>query len=116
MIVRAIDGTGDWEFGQSLNDYLTAQNAVSQSIATRLRSFLGDCFFDQGSGINWFGLLGGKDQLSLNLAVSAVILNTENVLSLNQLSINVSTERAVTISYTVQTSYSMSTNTIQVSI
>lgn len=116
MKVRALTATGDWTFGKGANDYKSGNNAVAQLIQTRLYSFLGDCFFDQGAGINWFGFLGGKDQLGLNLAISATIANTENVLRLNQLSVNLTSTRRISISYNVTTSFSTLSNTVVVQI
>jgi len=116
MIVRALDGDHDWTFGQGLNNYLKDQNAVAQDINTRLNSFLGDCFFDQGAGINWFGFIGSKESLALNLAISAVILNTLNVLSINQLYVRLTAQRAFSVAYDVQTSFSQTTGTVQVTI
>lgn len=108
MRVRALDANGDWTYGKGLNDYVTQNRAVAQNIQTRLLSFLGDCFFDLGAGIDWFTFLGGKDQLSTNLAVSAVILNTTDVTGIRQLSIVLSpTTRKLTIQYKVQTTFSV---------
>lgn len=106
MKVRALDIDHDWTFGKGQNDYLRDQKAVVQSINTRLQCFLGDCFFDQGAGIDWFTFLGGKDQLSLNLSISAVILNTEEVTAIKQLSTNLSIVRQFSVSYQVQTTFS----------
>lgn len=108
MIVRALDSDGDWTFGQSLNNYLSANAAVAQTIETRLSSFLGNCFFDLGAGIDWFNFLSGsKSQLALNLSISAVILNTPDVTGILQLSANLnSLTRSFTIVYRVQTTYS----------
>lgn len=105
-IVRAINTQGDWTFGQSLNNYLSANMAIQQSIKTRLLSFLGDCFFDVLAGINWFNLLGSKNQTALNLSVSAIILNTQNVTGILQLSISLTQNRNFTINYNAQTVYS----------
>lgn len=113
MRVRALDGTGDWLFGKGQNDYKTGNAAVAQNIQTRLSSFLGDCFFDLGAGIDWFNLLGGKDQIAINLAVNAVILNTENVTGILQVGLNLSTSRIISISYKVQTTYSVLTSSFQ---
>lgn len=113
MRVRALDINGDWTFGKGQNDYLTGNAAVSQNIGTRLESFLGDCFFDQSAGIDWFNLLGAKDQTALNLSISAVILNTQNVTGLNQLSAVLSTARVFTVTYDVQTTYSRVTGNFQ---
>lgn len=106
MIVRALTATGDWTFGKGLQDYKSGVSAVSQNIQTRLSSFLGDCFFDQNAGIDWFNFCGGsKSELAVNLAVSAVILNTQFVTGLVQLSLSLNrVTRRISISYTVTTS------------
>ena len=113
MIVRAIDPvTRAWYFGKGLNDYRRTTDAIVQSIDTRLSSFVGGCFFDLGAGINWFYLLGAKDQISLNLAISTVILNTPNVTGILQLSTSLNdVTRAFTVQYQVQTTYSAASAT-----
>ena len=107
MLVRALDNTGDWTFGKGLNDYKKNNAAIMQLLNTNLNEFLGNCFFNTGAGVNWFYLLGGKDQIALNIAISRVILNTDDVVAMNQLSVNVDpiTRRCV-VTYTVTTSYS----------
>lgn len=109
MIVRALVDD-DWTFGNGISNYLSANAAVKQNIQTRLSSFVGNCFFDMGAGIDWFTFLGSKgsnNTLQLSLALSSLILNTPNVLGLLQLSFNLSTERVFSITYQVQTSYSV---------
>lgn len=102
MIVRALDKTNhDWLFGKGQNDYKRGNDALVQVIRTRLLMFLGDCFFATDQGVNWFNLLGGKDEVAINLAVSAVILNTPNVTSLTQLSINLDSSRLLAIVYSI---------------
>lgn len=105
MIVRALDPDGDWLFGKGKNDYLKDNDAIAQTIQTRLRSFLGNCFFDTTSGVDWFNLLGAKNQTALNLSISTVILNTPNVLSINQISVTLDRKRNLTISYEVKTPF-----------
>lgn len=105
MIVRALDSLHDWQFGKGLNDYFFNQDAIVQNINTRLNSFLGDCFFDQNAGIDWFGFIGSKNQMGLNLAIAAVILNTENVLSMIQLTNTLSESRVFSVSYNVSTTF-----------
>lgn len=113
MRVRALDSNGDWEYGKGQNDYKVNRDAVQQNIQTRLSSFLGDCFFDTGAGINWFGFLGGKDQLGLNLSVSAIILNTQFVLGMIQLSIVLDpVSRNLVIRYSVNTAFGALTGTL----
>ena len=113
MRVRALDGTHDWTFGKGRNNYLRDNAAVAQNIDTRLNSFLGDCLFDSGAGIDWFNLLGNKNRLALNLAVSAVILNTAYVSGILQLSINLDSARNLTITYRVQTVFSRISSVFQ---
>lgn len=108
MMVRQVDtATGDWTFGHGLNNYVRANQAVMQNIATRLRSVLGDCFFDVSAGIDWFNLLGAKDETALQLAIAAVILNTTGVTKMVNLGVTRNAARLVTVSYQVLTQYSV---------
>lgn len=115
--VRAIDGNNDWLFGKGKNDYKFSLDAVAQNIKTRLQSFLGDCFFAEEEGIDWFNLLGGKNKLALNLAISSTILNTDEVTFIKDftLSINPNTREA-TINYDILTVYGESTNSFQLDL
>lgn len=100
--VRALSSTGDWTGGAGRLNYLYATNAIQQNIVTRLNSILGDCFFSTQDGINWFYFLGSKNQVGLNLAVSATIINTPGVSRLNQLAITLNRKtRELTIQYNV---------------
>lgn len=111
MIVRALDALGDWTFGKGRNDYFANNAAIIQNIATRLNSYLGDCFFALDAGIDWFNLLGTKNPQALELAVRAVILNTVGVTSLVDVLISVDeTSRKINMTYTVETVYSAVNN------
>lgn len=109
--VRALDSNHDWTYGAGRGNYLAANSAIAQNINTRLSSFLGNCFFDLGAGIDWFNLLGAKDQTALQLAISSVILNTSQVTGLLQFSTSLSVKRVFSVSYTVQTVYSVTSST-----
>jgi hypothetical protein len=106
MKVRAIDADGDWTYGKGFNDYKTNNAAIAQNIATRLRCFLGDCFFALNEGVDWWTLIGSKNQIALNLAISAVILKTDLVTGILQLSTNLDANRKLTLSYEVATVFS----------
>lgn len=106
MIVRALDENNDWTFGKGRNNYMRDQDAIAQNIKTRLQSFLGNCFFDLPAGVDWFNLLGSKNQLGLELNVRTVILNTPFVTSIVKLEIVTNpVTRAITMTYTVETAY-----------
>lgn len=108
MRVRSIDIDSDWLFGKGRNDYKRDLKATMQNLQTRLSSFLGDCFFDLEAGIDWLNLLGAKDQLPLELAISSVILNTQDVTGLLLLNVSRDSARNLTLTYRVQTSYGTS--------
>lgn len=116
MRVRAVDVNHEWMFGKGRNDYITDNLAIGQNIKTRLLSFLGDCFFDQTAGIDWFNYLGGKDRFALELAIRAIILNTEGVTGINQLFSNLFQDRLLSVSYSVFTVYSQVSNTVEVDL
>jgi len=117
MNVRAIDGNGDWVFGTGRGAYLKDNAAVAQRVRCRLLMFLNECFFDMTSGIDWFNLLGSKDQVALNLSVTATILNTPEVSGIISLATDLNrTTRAFTIQYSVQTVYSQLSATVQLTL
>ncbi len=105
MRVRTVDAENDWLFGKGRNDYSQDNKAVAQLIQTRLQSFLGDCFFASNEGLDWWNLLGSKNQIALNLAITSVILNTPNVIRLRQLSVSLDEQRNFTVQYEVNTAF-----------
>lgn len=110
MIVRSLTGTGDWTFGSGRNNYKSGNSAVAQSIQTRIMSFLGDCFFATEEGIDWFNLLGGKNQSSLNLAIAKTIRNTPEVTRITQLSVTLNAERVFRVEYNAYTATGLVTD------
>jgi hypothetical protein len=109
MKMRALDSNGDWTFGKGKANFLTFVDAINQSIQTRLKSFLGDCFFDSGAGIDWFTRLGENNDLTLQLEIGTILLNTYGVNGVLELSLTRDPEtRALTLSYQVSTIYSVS--------
>lgn len=105
MIVRSVDGNNDWNFGKGRNDYKRNSSAVAQLIKTNLLMFLGECFFATNQGVDWFNLLGAKDQTALKLAINTTILNTTGVSGLVEINYRLSEDRAAIISYSVDTIY-----------
>lgn len=105
IIVRALDATGDFTFGAGLNNYKQNLLAVAQDIQMNLMSFVGDCFFATSARIDWWNLLGGKNQGAITLAVNTTILNTTGVTGIIQTSINLTDGRELLIQYSVNTVY-----------
>jgi len=117
MIIRALDGNHDFQFGQSLQSYLTDNAAIAENVQTRLLSFLNDCFFDMGAGIDWFRLMGSKNTLQeILLTIRAVILSSYGVVKVNSITPSVSAStRKLSVTYSIDTIFSKSySQTIQV--
>lgn len=79
MRFRNLTIEGDWCFGKGRNSFLMNDEALMMNIRTRLLSFLGDCFFDEEAGIDWWNLLGGKNLKSLLASVQRVVLRSSQV-------------------------------------
>lgn len=106
MRVRSVDINNDWLFGKGRNDYKRDKMALAQKLKTRIQSFLGDCFFAQNEGIDWFNLLGSKRTADLQLAITTIILNTEGVTEITSLNASLNkTTRNISIVYSVNTIY-----------
>lgn len=117
MILRAIDANGDWTYGKGANDYKTNIPALAQNIKTRLNSFLGDCFFDRGAGVDWFNLLGAKNQVALTLAIGAIISSTQNVTGILSLTMDLNAvTRGIVIQYRISTNLGVTSASTTVTI
>lgn len=108
MRVRSLDGGGDWNFGHSQTDYIIGNDAIGQNIATRLRSFLGDCFFDTAAGVDWLNLLEIGRQTDLRRSIQSTIIATSGVTAINSFDFFVNEKRELTINYNISTIYSPS--------
>lgn len=112
MIVRELDENSDWTYGKGKNNYLKDKKALGQTLGTRLKSFLGDCFFALQDGIDWYNLLSTPgSELQLRLSISATILNTVGVTGLQEIGFSIDERtRAATITYRVATIYGLISN------
>jgi hypothetical protein len=86
ITVRKLDDNKDWTFGQGLANYQDKDNAIAQNVSTRLKSFMYDWFLDQQANIDWFNILGQKNnkQVILNV-VKTTVLNTDGVISVSDI-------------------------------
>ena len=108
MIIRNLDENGDWTLGAGKGNYLTKDDAIALHIKTRVLSWLGDCFFAQTEGIDWYNRLGSKNQLVLlNLDLRRIILQSFGVTALIDLDLSLQ-GRNLTATYTINTIYSTS--------
>ena len=105
MKVRAIDSTNDWTFGKGRNNYKSGIDAVAQNIKTRLQSFLADCFFDMSAGLDWFNINSSKDLEAAKISIITLLLNTEDVIKVEEIAVSLGSNRIMLITYDVNTSY-----------
>jgi len=116
MIIRNLDQNGDWVFGQGNGNYLTQNNAIGLNIKTRLLSWVGDCFFDLGAGIDWLNRLSKKNQRQLlENDIRRVILQSYGVVGIVNFGTDL-TGRKFSANYSVNTIYSSVTDSIGVQL
>jgi hypothetical protein len=118
IINRALDGAGDWTWGQGLSSFNTGQAAVAQDVGTRLLLFLGDFFFAMLCGVDWWNLCSSKNPAAQNgiiLQTRQMILGTvggypsSGVTSINSLNVYLNPRtRQLSLEYNINTIYTTS--------
>lgn len=97
MRVSRLDSGKDWTFGKGPANYAINSEAIRQNVETRLLSFANDWFLDVTLNIDWFNILGNRNnEQTIKNEVTRVVLETEGVLTLDKYEIVVS-EREATI-------------------
>lgn len=88
MSVARLDDTGDWTLGLGVGGYATRTDEISQNVVTRIRSFANDWFLDVGAEIDWFNILGNKNNEETILReVERVARATDGVLRVRNVSV-----------------------------
>lgn len=116
-MIRAIDASGDFSFGQGRQNYLSGEAEINQDIATALKVFLGECFFNTSAGVDWWNLLGKSDLAGILLQCRAVIASRAGVTKITSVNayLNALT-RALIVDYKVSTIFSLQTaNSVAIS-
>jgi hypothetical protein len=75
------------------------------NIKTRLLEWVGNCFFNLNAGIDYMNLLDKGQKDNLLLAIKYIILTSEGVIRLNQLSAELDSKRNLAVSYEIDTIY-----------
>jgi hypothetical protein len=104
LLMRALDSDGDWTFGKSKQNYIIEAIALKQSIATRVKSWKGNCFFSLTDFVDYDKYLDIGTQALLELELKKVISQTPGVLRINSFS-SASSDRAFTFTCQVDTDY-----------
>lgn len=80
MATSRITEEGDWTFGQGLANYARGSEEVAQNVKTRIKMFKNDWFLDVLDGIDWFNILGNRNnQETIINELTRVVSNTNGV-------------------------------------
>lgn len=85
MSVSRITENGDWTFGKGKANLAVNSEEIRQNVVTRLKSFANDWFLDISANIDWFNILGNKNnEQTIRSEVTRVVLATEGVATLDK--------------------------------
>lgn len=108
MKVRRLSDNNDWTFGNGQANYLKDNDAILQNVTTRLKSFRNDWFLDSDANIDWFNILGSKEnkQIIIN-EVERVTLQTVGVTKINLIELTETENRGAKIAVNLDTIYTV---------
>jgi hypothetical protein len=114
MRYRKLDENGDMSFGSGLADfYIDVPEAISQSVLTRLRLWVGEWFLDESEGTPYSqAVLGVGKRQTIEPAMRARILSTPGVTEIVSLNVVIDdNKRSARITSEINTIYGTSTLT-----
>ncbi len=104
---RSLNADLDWTWGAGRQNYATLENAINLDVATALKVFLGEIFWATNVGVDWWNLLGGKNEIAIILQTRSVIIAREGVQRITSLiPILDRRTRQLRLTYAIDTKYS----------
>ncbi len=104
---RSLDSNLDWTWGSGRQNYSTLEKAVNLDIATALKVFLGEIFWATNVGVDWWNLLGGKNETAIVLQTRSTIIAREGVQRITSLvPVLDRRTRNLNLTYAIDTKYS----------
>ncbi|MED6004879.1 MULTISPECIES: hypothetical protein [Enterobacteriaceae] len=104
MIVRALDSSHDWTFGNNSTDYLQKSAAIKQCVITAVLSVRNDWFLALEHGVNWMDYLGRSTNMDmLEDDLKSAILAVDGVYLITNMSIDLDRQKrhaTISIQYT----------------
>jgi hypothetical protein len=108
MRIRSLASDGDWIFGSGKSAYANGDKAILLNIATTLKTFLGECFFDTAMGMPWFDLIDQRNKDVVMLFIKSAITELYGVLEVNELEYTIDSDRKLTLKYYIKTMFTES--------
>jgi len=105
MIFRSLDSNKDWRFGGGKSSYTKTGEAIRLNLETTIKTFKGECFFDQNRGLPWFDLINITDKAAVVLYIKSIMIKLYGVTKVNALEYTVDINRVFTIKYDISTLY-----------
>lgn len=108
MTFRGLTASGDWTWGNGVQNYLVNEPAIEANIQTALQIFLGECFWATNFGVDWITLLGsaGEAQTAANIILQTrtIIVQAFGVTAINSVTPSfVSATRKFSLAYHIDT-------------
>lgn len=109
MKIRALDSNGDFVFGRGQSSYALDDAAINLNLQTRLKSWVGDCFFDLEAGIDWLNRSEKNQEEALLNELRSLILQSYGVVAVNSVTASLDRNtRAFSVQYNIDTIFSPS--------
>lgn len=109
MKIRALTSDGDFVFGRGLSSYYTDNNAIGLNIQTRIKAWVGDCFFDVEAGVDWLNRTDKNQQAQLLNELRTILLQSYGVVGVTSVTAALDpVTRAFQVQYSVDTVFSSS--------
>jgi len=105
MIFRSLDATKDWRFGAGKANFTRNNDAIMLGIATTLRTFLSECFFNPDIGVDWFNLINERNKDVVILTIKSEIMKCYGVVDVNEIVATYDVSRSLEIKYNINTLY-----------
>jgi hypothetical protein len=112
---RSLSPAGDWTWGAGRQNYSAGLAAIQIDIQTALQMFLGEAFWDLTFGVDWWNLIGGKDENSIIIQTRTVILGCWGVQQITSMSALLNrTTRNLNLTYAINTIYGRLAGTVAI--
>jgi len=106
MKVRRLTSDGDMTFGQGLANFATGSEAIRQNVVTRIKCFKNDWFLNTSEHIDWFNILGTKNNKNIILSeILRVTKETYGVIKVTKIELESESERNAIINLNFTTIY-----------